>query len=376
MRIVRIPKRRRGEYRTIYVPNGEEKYQYQLLLPALQEIANRVCDPDIVHGFMPARSPVSNAWVHRRAGSVLTMDLKDFFDTVTEVHLRGILPDELMAKVLVNGGARQGLPTSPIVANIAAAKMDRAIKDYLTHWEDKGGGVSVVFTRYADDLAFSYQGYDLDVYTTLKSAIAQIVRAHGFTLNEAKTHLQDSRYGRIVVTGVGIKTSAFLFADGTESGNCLIVPRAIRRKIRAALDQGHDASAAGLREWAKLKLPHPTAAHTMRVFKGVFQARRGRLALTNYGALGMWDARIAALCVVEKALAIVTEDVTQDRRAQKEIVRAQMKHLKSLPFPLAITPTEVKHIDAIIRETDAKAREAISAPTESIDPLDSDGGIC
>jgi len=146
MHVVKIPKRD-GRFRTIYVPDEEEKKMLRELLPDLNRRAEAAAG-ETVHGFIPGRSPVSNALRHVGKAYTVTIDLEDFFDTVTEQKLKGKLAGEVLLKVVVDGAARQGLPTSPAVANIAAADMDRA----FLRWIEKSGK-AIVYTRYADDRA-------------------------------------------------------------------------------------------------------------------------------------------------------------------------------------------------------------------------------
>lgn len=292
MKVVRIPKRAKGQFRTIYVPDEAEKATYRLLLPALTQVALKLCDKHVVHGFMPCRSPVTNAYAHRGYRFTLSMDLADFFDTVGAAHLYGKMGDELIASVLVDGAPRQGLPTSPIVANIAATDLDAAIVAHLAAINERPAYLPpfpypndppIVYTRYADDLAFSFHCHE--TYVWLKLTLPALVESCGFVVNHRKTRLQDSRYGRRVITGVAI--------DGSD----LIVPRAIRRKIRAAKDWGtkRSRSLAGLEEWAKLRLPYKPIEHTLAVLKGVWDIHRGKMAITNYAAKDMWFAELAAV---------------------------------------------------------------------------------
>lgn len=233
MRILNIPKGN-GKFRRIYAPNDEEKKALWELMPQLIEIANKVCIPHVVQGFMRGMSPVTNALAHLNKQFTLCFDLSNFFDTVTWRHVQGILPDDMVDLVIVDGAARQGLPTSPIVANIAASKMDEDIIRYCA-------GSGTVYTRYADDLSFSFN--DPTISGQLVVEIPKIVQKHRFKINEAKTRLQNGQFVRRIITGVAV------------DGDKIYPTRRARRKLRAAMHQGNPGSTHGLREWCKLKAP-------------------------------------------------------------------------------------------------------------------------
>lgn len=137
------------------------------------------------------------------------------------------------------GYAGQGLPTSPILANIAAAKMDEDICK-LSRRQGRFDN-RFRYTRYADDLTFSFN--DLRVASILKAEVPRLVREHGFVLNEKKTRLQNAAFGRRVVTGVAV-------------GDDGVYPRrSVKRRLRAARRHGNNPQASGLEEYLKLKVP-------------------------------------------------------------------------------------------------------------------------
>lgn len=233
MRIVRIPKKK--GFRTIYVPNKEEKRELRNLVGQVNKKAEKLCPDGVAHGFMRFKSPVTNALSHVGHEYTTVFDLKDFFDSVNLTHLKGKLKQEELDKVLVDGSPRQGLPTSPTVANIAASDMDRAI----LKWRDDKK-LQFVYTRYADDLSFSYD--DPEITNLLKVNIPQIVGRCGFKINKNKTRTLSAKNGRRMITGVAVD-------------NELHIPRRIKRKLRAAIHQGNKNIIQGLTEWTKLKLP-------------------------------------------------------------------------------------------------------------------------
>jgi hypothetical protein len=184
-----------------------------------------VCDLSVVHGFAELRSPVTNASKHVGYKITVSFDLADFFDTVDKVkHGKPMMAIGAEAKLLwYKNTAKQGLPTSPIVANIAAAPMDQQILDWLffPHPGDPPRTVyRTVYTRYADDLTISFDGAAL--IPQVLAAIPKIVESHGFKVNPKKTHVQFARSGRRIITGIGVDDS-------------IHPTRAFRRRLRAAI---------------------------------------------------------------------------------------------------------------------------------------------
>lgn len=233
MRILAI-KKKSGGVRFVAAPSNNEKDKLRAKLPLLNDRQLKVCAP-CVHGFLPGRSPVTNAKEHIGYRYTLSFDLSNFFDTVSESHIGNRLSLSDKEAFFVDGKAMQGLPTSPAVANIAAIDMDTAILKFCK----KLGNVK--YTRYADDMTFSFNEYEL--VNIIKLKLKEAVGRHKFTLNEKKTRLQDSRYGLRVVTGVGV--SEFSIKSTKKS----------RKKLRASEHQRNKFEANGHREWCSLKMP-------------------------------------------------------------------------------------------------------------------------
>ena len=241
MRIIKISKRN-GSFRTIYAPGKEEKTVLKQMVGKLEQKASKFAPESVVHGFSRGKSPVTNAQAHIGHVYTLCFDLQDFFESVTEKQLVGKLSKEELAKVLVDSAARQGLPTSPAVANIAAADMDKAILKL----RDKKK-LQFIYTRYADDMTFSFD--DIEIANELKKQIPIIVSRCGFKINKDKTKFQSAKFGRRHVTGIAV-------------GNDGIYPtREAKRRLRAAQHQAkrdpenYFNKARGLAEWCQLKEP-------------------------------------------------------------------------------------------------------------------------
>lgn len=238
-RFVKIPKKKKGEYREICVPSAELKFKLRKILVELNKDAFYNFGPE-VQGFVPGRSPLTNSIAHIGYNFTLSFDLKNFFDAVTP----DMVPEKYKNDCFVNNRAYQGLPTSPAIANLAARPMDKDILDFINNPNNFKDYLepNVVYTRYADDLTFSFNEYS--TYDLLRQNIPLIVCNNGFTINGRKTHLQTAKFGRRIITGIAVDDKAYY------------IPRAIKRKLRAASHTKQFARYYGLQEWSKLKLPN------------------------------------------------------------------------------------------------------------------------
>ena len=274
IKIVKIPKKKKGEFREICIPSLELKHQLRKRLFDLNKRAFYEFDKE-VQGFVPSRSPVTNASVHIGYNFSLNFDLKDFFDSVTPEMVSEDLVD-----CFINGRAYQGLPTSPMIANFAAIPLDKEIlkqiNDYINSVSFYGEKEKIVYTRYADDMTFSFNHYE--TYNQLRRIIPQIVESKGFKINSRKIHLQTAKFGRRMITGIGVDK------DGIH------IPRAIKRKMRVAKHKQQFAKYYGLEEWSKLKKPNSCPlCFNDDIFKEVSEVNRVTKAIdknkkysTNY----------------------------------------------------------------------------------------------
>ncbi|MDG7000957.1 MAG: RNA-directed DNA polymerase [Nitrososphaerota archaeon] len=235
MRKVTIPKRSGGT-RLIYVPSWEEKTALRSIAGTLTSKAAKADRSGVAHGFVRYRSPVTNARAHIGHAYTVSFDLKNFFESVTPDKLVGKLSQSELDMVIVDGAARQGLPTSPAVANLAASELDKAILKWIAK-----RGKQIIYTRYADDLTFSFD--DAALIEILRQSIPQIVSRCGFAVNPKKVRVQSATAGRRIVCGVAV------------GENEIYPTRAARRRLRAAIHQGNTAQINGLGEWCKLRPP-------------------------------------------------------------------------------------------------------------------------
>lgn len=236
-RIARIPKGN-GKFREICIPTLESKQRLRTHIPALEEILARLDKHGVNYAFEKKKNCALNALQHVGYHHTLSFDLEDFFGSVTESHLSHVIPPWLLNECLVEGTPKQGLPTSPLIATIAFLRYDALIIEHLNKLR-----IDVVYTRYADDLVFSFDNLkDAGKITTV---VRQVVKMGGFKLSERKTKMQHASNGKIIITGIAIDKMG------------LYPTRRTKKKIRAATHQNNFESATGLMEWAKCKLPSP-----------------------------------------------------------------------------------------------------------------------
>ena len=246
-----IPKRS-GGMRTITAPRRDLKAAQRNVLRAITE---KLPVHGAAHGFLPGRSIVSNAKAHVGAHVLVKVDVKDFFPTVTWRRVKGIYrkagyPEQVATllallatespreavqfrgeTLYVAAGERalpQGAPTSPALTNAICLRMDRRLSGLARTFGFR-------YTRYADDLTFSWRPRaDLAEGThprapvgMLLRGVGQILRAEGFAMHPAKTEVL-RRGSRQEVTGLVINEAP----DGVPDAR---VPRKVRRQLRAAV---------------------------------------------------------------------------------------------------------------------------------------------
>lgn len=240
-----IPKRD-GSLRTITAPKRHLKVAQKW---ALRNVWDKLPVHGSAHGFLTARSIVTNARVHAGADVIVKIDIEDFFPTITFRRVKGLLRkaglSEQIATVLallstepprdplvhrgktvyVASGPRalpQGAPTSPAITNVLCRRMDRRLSGLARM-------LGMKYTRYADDLTFSWKKSGQESRSpigVLLRGVSTILRNEGFRIHKKKTSIM--RKGmRQSVTG--------LVVNHAPSAVPARVPRETIRKLRAAI---------------------------------------------------------------------------------------------------------------------------------------------
>ena len=241
-----IPKRSGGQ-RTITAP---KKALLAAQHWALRNVFEKLPVHGAAHGFLPARSVATNAQMHAGADVIVKVDLKDFFPTVTWRRVKGMLrkaglsepvatllsllsceaprvPVEFRGKTLwVATGVPalpQGAPTSPAITNAICLRMDRRLSGLSTK-------LGFTYTRYADDLAFSWKkkgDKTKPALGVLMEGLKAILKSEGFVIHPDKTAvLRTSTCQRI--TGLVVNPAGPTVPKAR-------VPRDVVRRLRAAI---------------------------------------------------------------------------------------------------------------------------------------------
>jgi retron-type reverse transcriptase len=220
--------KRDGQAREIHAPCKSLKHIQRRILRRLVEPHDR---HEAVHGFRRRRGIASNAAPHVGREMVLSLDLANFFPTVSAKRVYGLwralkwpqnLASMLTRLVTWQGVLPQGAPSSPALANLVARRLDCRLAGLARH-----RGLN--YTRYADDLTFSGQAAPVRAAFPL---IARIVEEEGFHLNKKKVRFM-RRGRRQTVTGLVVNDQ-------------VSAPRDYRRTVRATLH----AIATGKRTFA------------------------------------------------------------------------------------------------------------------------------
>jgi retron-type reverse transcriptase len=186
------------------------------------------------HGFRTGHSILTNAQPHVGAGLVVKLDLQNFFPSVHYRRVEGLLnsygyavevsltvaqlttyrPKPPDGRRAWPGVLPQGAPTSPAIANLITRRLDAR----LTALGKKFGAV---YTRYADDLTFSFKERHPQRLGRFLWWVNAVCQQEGFLENASKRRLLRSG-SRQEVTGLVVNDK-------------VTVPRHVRRRFKAML---------------------------------------------------------------------------------------------------------------------------------------------
>ena len=198
----RVLPKSNGALRIIEAPKKKLKSIQREILTGVLE---RVPPHSAVHGFVKGRSVRSFATPHVGQRVVLRMDLRDFFPSISEARVAAVFrtmgyPEsvaDLLSGLCTNATPQgvcegnelyrrphlpQGAPTSPALANICAYRVDCRLSGLAR-------SAGAVYTRYADDLAFSGGREFERRVDRFSTHAAVILEEEGFVVHHRKTRV-------------------------------------------------------------------------------------------------------------------------------------------------------------------------------------------
>lgn len=222
-----------GGLRLLEMPKALMKSTQRRLLDGL---LSRVPLHEAAHGFCADHSVITHAREHASQEIVIRFDLKDFFTSITAARIHAIFrtlgypeavskaltticttrtPRMIVERLQEKGGLSagvaqrlliphlaQGAPSSPALANLAAFPLDLRLSG-LAH------SFGARYSRYADDLVFSGNGYLRKQFRELGAWVSAIAQSEGFYLHPDKTRCMPA-HKQQRITGVVVNANTNL----------------------------------------------------------------------------------------------------------------------------------------------------------------------
>lgn len=214
-----IDKKKKGKKRQIDCPSKELKSIQRWIL---SNYFNKIPVSKHANGFIKGRGIKRNASFHLNKSFILSIDINNFFPSVTQKQVFDKLSNYFDSKDLVLKLAKictykrrlpQGAPTSPALSNIILKDIDDKIARFCN-------SKLVMYSRYADDMVFSCDTKNtlVEVYAFVNNLLTE----SSFSINKSKTKYFSGK-GRMVITGINVN-------DGR-----LTVCKEIKRNLRSNL---------------------------------------------------------------------------------------------------------------------------------------------
>ncbi|AGH95822.1 retron Ec67 family RNA-directed DNA polymerase/endonuclease [Pseudobdellovibrio exovorus] len=209
-----VQKRLASILSSILEPNYQLKHKKKLQNPKKERATRAYSNKSVSHAFKQNLSIATNAEQHLKKKYVLNLDLEDFFGSINFGRVRGFFIkdkqfklDPVVATHIANiichmDKLPQGSPCSPVMSNLIGRLLDR----HLLRLANRRG---CFYTRYADDLTFSFNGPKFPTEIAILEqdqwvigdALTEVIEKSGFKIKKSKVRMH-YRTSRQMVTGL------------------------------------------------------------------------------------------------------------------------------------------------------------------------------
>lgn len=245
--------KRSGGKRIIHAPQPALKAMQRRIL---RRLLARLRAHPAATGFERGHSIVTNALPHVARAVVIHMDVRDFFPSTTARRVRAYFrrlgwgrwaAAELTRLCTHRGRLPQGAPTSPRLSNLLNYRLDARLERIAHRF-------GAAYTRYADDLTFSFERDEPERIRQVIRCAKSVLRACGYRHHRRrKLHIRRQHQCQMV-TGLVVNQRPAL-------------PRAVRRRLRAIEHRLRSGRAATLTE---------AQMEGWRALRGMIRAQAGQ----------------------------------------------------------------------------------------------------
>lgn len=205
-KVYQIPKRQPNQFRTIAQPSAEIKLIQRWLI---NNLLSDLPLHKVATAYREGKSIYNHADIHAKNRFLLKMDFKDFFPSISaldvqrylvevgnmsaaDAHLISLIVcwrDKAKGKLCLSIGA----PSSPLFSNLMLYAFDKKIVQLSRERK-------VVYSRYADDLAFSTNKKEVlaEIVLLVKNVCEELAYPH-LEINQKKTVSTSRAFRRVLV---------------------------------------------------------------------------------------------------------------------------------------------------------------------------------
>lgn len=199
-------------YESFSIPKASGGYrQIDAPLPSLaavqrfiqEQILSQLDVNPSASAYTKGKSILDHVKPHAKSTSLLRVDIRNFFPSITTLRIRRMLGDlgysqrlsNFLAHLLtLNGSLPQGAPSSPLISNLALKSFDEKMNEFSENNNCR-------YTRYADDIAISG---DQSTVRPALTYIESLLADEGFSLNNKKTRQFGKSHAAWFLTGLSI----------------------------------------------------------------------------------------------------------------------------------------------------------------------------